>query len=464
MLIRITSGRVSGACGLLLAAAVALSARTYTLTELIEAAFRNSPRIKAIQEELIKADAARIEAAGGFLPRVDLSARYQYTHAQHSPIDFERAHEKATQHLPGFIDMGEFFEAFSSELTDPVDHTTSLYLTVTQPLFAQTAILYRYQIVKHQERSLLCVYQSAQQRVKASVIKLFYRALLARKNEEIQGEAVELADEGHRLTVLQFELGKGSEIDTLRSRLHVEKTQIDHRSAESARRTAWRALIKASGVPETEGTLSIEGHFPSEEYSVPLAEALETARTNNKGLGKLQSAESIRELRTKMAWGSFFPRLTVGGAVGKAGLYDDGDPGRWEDDARVFATLSLNLFDGFGKPQRLRQALSEQRRFDWEKEQVYDSLELAVQAAWEEVGTNRRVLDKSTALVELAEKAYAASHDAYKVGAATQLDLQRSELELRSARLVLNESQFAYHSAVVDLRVVMGTALVEGWQ
>jgi outer membrane protein TolC len=441
-----------------------VSARTYSLPELIESAFRTSPKIKAIQEELVEADARRNEALGDFMPRIDFSARYQYTHARYNPIDFRAAFEEAASRLPSSSPVGELFSDVSATLSDPVDHTTSLYLTATQPVFARTAILRNYQVVKHQERSLLCAYQSAQQQVKASVIKLFYRALLARKNEEIQGEAAALAAEGHRLTVLQFQIGKGSELDTLRSRLHVEKTQIDHHSAESARRTAWRALVKASGVPETESTLLIEGDFPSEEYEVPLEKALSTARVNNKALGKLQASESIHELRRKMARGAFFPRLSVGAALGKVALYERGEAGRWEDDRRVFATLTLNLFDGFGTAQRLRQALARQRRFSHQKEQVYDSLELAVQAAWEKVGTNRRVLDKSKALLELAEKAYGASRDAYEVGAATQLDLQRSELELRSARLVLNESQFAYHSAVVDLRVLMGTALVEGWQ
>jgi hypothetical protein len=44
------------------------------------------------------------------------------------------------------------------------------------------------------------------------------------------------------------------------------------------------------------------------------------------------------------------------------------------------------------------------------------------------------------------------------------LDFQQGELELNEARLGLNRARFDYHSAVVDLRVLMGNALINDWR
>jgi outer membrane protein len=438
-------------------------AAPYTIDALIDSAFSASREMKQAREALKRADAVRGEAVGAFMPSLDFAAGYEYAPEVYYPFDVSGSFEEAQSSFP-MPGMEEFGTVFSEAVEDPVSHTGMLGLTVRQSLFSGGVLYARYLASKHSERALLCELQAKQQMVKASAIKMFYRALLAEKNSQIRREALALARESHRLAVLQFSVGTGSEIDTLRSRLHREKALMDFERARSDRIIALSSLKSLAGIGEHDSAFAIQGDFPSEEYVVTLADALEQARSNNKGIGHLQAGEEINNARVRMARGAFFPQLVAGASLARFAWLERGEIARLQSDQRLFINLKLNLFDGLSRVERLRQRRAELAIFRWRKEQAYDSLALAVQAAWEKVQLNWKALRQSQALVQLAEKGYDASRSAYEVGRMRLLDFQQGELELNEARLGLNRARFDYHSAVVDLRVLMGNALINDWR
>ena len=237
---------------ILLCGVSSASARTYTLDDLIPSGLEHSNQVKVVREEIAKTDARVKEAYGGAFPTFDLSANYQYAFAQYDPFSSgDRSAGMGGRSLvqaledssidedeePGAYLVGEavddMMSGFSEMIPEPKDQTIALSLSLKQPLFAQGKIGIGIEIAKAYKEGLEIKAQEARQEVRASITKLFYAALLARKNLEIQEEAVGVAKEAHRLSVLRLSLGKVGELDTLTSRLNYEKARIEHQDALS---------------------------------------------------------------------------------------------------------------------------------------------------------------------------------------------------------------------------------------
>ncbi|MCB1080073.1 MAG: TolC family protein, partial [Verrucomicrobiae bacterium] len=73
--------------------------------------------------------------------------------------------------------------------------------------------------------------------------------------------------------------------------------------------------------------------------------------------------------------------------------------------------------------------------------------------AWEEGST---ILDSSHKVVEQAEEALRLARASFEAGAATQLDVLQSQLELTRARLEEATALHTYHTALAGLRRAMG--------
>jgi outer membrane protein TolC len=179
-------------------------------------------------------------------------------------------------------------------------------------------------------------------------------------------------------------------------------------------------------------------------------------KRGNKRIGQLKSAEKVQELQVTMKKTDYLPMLYCGGSVGKFGIFNEIDAIEWQDDQKVFIGLSLTLFSGFQRHHAISQARAERNSFRITYREVVDNLEIAVHDAYEKVETNREQLRSARALVELAETGYSLSQEAYEVGMMTLLEMQQKEVDMKNARLAYNSAQFAFNSAVIDLKLLLG--------
>ncbi|MBD3241031.1 MAG: hypothetical protein GF331_10640, partial [Chitinivibrionales bacterium] len=267
-------------------------AREYTLDELVSESMRTSKEIKKVESELAKTEEQIWEAKGGAFPRISASANYQYAWEQYNPfgsaidfsafsfetdtsaptateaIYFDGAATSDDSVLAAYIDginaaFGQIGAAFSGIDTELPKHTFNMSLALEQPLFAQGKVRVGLRIARAYRQSVLCKYDAARQRVKARATKLFYGALLAKRNLEIREGAVGLSEEVHRLTVLRQGVGTGSVVDTLSSRLELEKARMEQRKARGDLHSAYDALLKMAGLVEPVEEFSVAGEFPN---------------------------------------------------------------------------------------------------------------------------------------------------------------------------------------------------------
>lgn len=444
-------------------------AGTYTLDALLEIGFVNSREIKLVEEEMKKAEAQEWEYYGKAMPTIDFSTNYQYSRKQFNPMGLsEDAGDMSITKIlidSNVTDQGSYIiaamlDGMMQGLT-PKKHMASVGVSLTQPIFAQGKVLHGLKIAKLYNRALLCKWQETKMTVRANITKLFYSALLAENNVAIQKNAVTLALEAHRLAVLRFGMGSGTELDTLNTRLHLEDSRIGYQESQQNKRMALDAIIKATGIPEQVDSVVLEGDFPDEDYHIDLHEAIERVQSENKKVIQLNVTREIQKLMVKIAKSEYLPLVYCGGSVSKITQFNKDEHIEWQDDQRLYIGLTYTLFNGTQREQKIKQAKADARSIEQTRELAIEKFELAARKTWEDLETSRKKLEQARSLCTLAEKAYNVSKKAYEMGGITLLDFQDSEQKLNSARMALNAAQFTFHSAVVDMRVLMGSYMFD---
>jgi outer membrane protein TolC len=475
-------------CAALLCAALIVAvphAGEYTLPELVSEALRTSPEIKKVESELAKTEAQVWEARGRALPSITASANYQYAWETFNPLgagmDFGGGDPSASDLLQdsllmvlgdpssswqertlagGLYGVTAGFDSLANISFETPRNTIALNLSLNQPIFAQGKVRIGLSIAREYRTSLLCKFDAARQATKAQITKLFYAALLAQTAAEIQRSSLEIARESHRIALAKQAVGKASEIDTFGTRLSIEETTMGLRKAEGDKRATFAVLIKQAGLEDTVEGFSVRGEFPADNYHISLAEALERMRENNKQIGQLDGGEQVQRELVNLQKTDYYPMVYCGASLGKFLLFDELGDIDWtaegQNDGKVFVGASFTLFGGLQRHQKIQQAKEDLRSFQLTKQQAIDGLEVGVRNAWEAVETNRLQVESARALVALAAKGHELSKRAYEVGTMTLVELQDKELKLRSARMALNAALFALHSAVIDLRLLMG--------
>ncbi len=444
---------------------VMASATTYTLDALLEIGFENAQEIKQVEEEMEKAEAQVKEYYGMAFPVLEFSSQYQFAPKQFNPLGSgedtddmsitELLEESGISPLsePGAFIIGGVLDGMMSGLT-PKKHRASVGLSLTQPLFSQGKVLTGIRIAKLYSRSLLCKWQDAKMQVKARITKLFYSGLLAEKLVTIQKNAITLSEETHRLAVLRLRTGKGTELDTLKTRWHLENTRIKYQESLKQRRMAFDALVKVCGIPDDIENMKLEGDFPDEDYTIALDDALQRVRSENKQIIQLNVNREIQKHLVKIAKRDYLPVVYCGGSLSKITQFNIDEDVVWQDDQRIFIGLSYTLFRGMRRAYSVKQAKATERMVLHGRELAIEGLELATRSVWEDLQTSREKLAQAKSQLALAEKVYAISRKAYEVGQITLLEFQDSEQSLNLARIALNTALFGFHSAAVDMRLL----------
>jgi outer membrane protein TolC len=340
------------------------------------------------------------------------------------------------------------------------DNTMAMTISLTQPIFAQGKVTTGLKIAKVALNTIKIKYEETKQTLTANVSKLYNAALLAQRNAEIQKEAIALATESHHLAVLRLTIGKGTELDTLVSRLNLEKALMDERSALAQKQTVLQALIMTTGVPATLDNFAISGELVESTYSIELSQARDMVATQNKKLMQLDGAMGIQKHLVSLAKSDYLPLVYCGGSTGKIYQFDKDKPLDWSaegaSDTKVFIGMSMKLFNGGQRMQKVTQARADERTMELTKEQAEKGLELATVNAYEALQTMHQQLEAVQSILALAQKGYDISKKAYEVGSITVLQFQDSELQLNQSKLAYNAALMGYNNAVIDMKVLTG--------
>ena len=291
----------------------------------------------------------------------------------------------------------------------------------------------------------------------------FYNVLLAREQIKVQEQNLELLKSQLHTATARAQAGTASDFERLRAEVAVANAQAPLIRARNDLRLAIEDLRRGLGfttndpesvrkVPEFIGGLSIE------PVTIDLEAAFQAARQNRPDLQRLGKIVAAREAGVDIAKAGYLPTVSARGGY----------------DLRKGATNSFSdSRDGFLVAGQARAEVS--RATAGQIVQADAQLEIARLAEAEarlgaevEVRRAHSLLQQATELagaaqktVEQADEAVRLANARYNVGAATQLDVLKVQVELTTARTNHVRASYDYNLSVAQLRRAMGIAEVD---
>ncbi len=439
-----------------------ISARVYKLDEIISTALISSRSVKLIEKEMQKSDSYIQEIFGGALPKISTSVNYSHEFKTYSRSLVNSDNFASDSFENDSLDTNDIVRSIGtmlSSLNERPGNTASISLSIEQPVFLQGKVSMGVRIAKIHRSTLNCKFQEEKHKVKGAIIKLFYASLNAQNNLQVAKDLIKFTEEMHRLAVVKYTIGKTSELDTLTSSMHLKKAQMEFRKAESDLRIVYETLMTNAGIYEPVTSFGVIGDYPPAEYNETLDSTIEHMKRGNFALNQLKGAQEIEKLKIKLAQTAFLPDICAGLSLGKIAEFNkisDFGNQKWGDEQKIYVGAKWDIYTGSVRKHKLNQAYIEENIFMLNKKQTAENLELATRNAYEKVNISKDQIATAIEVMTLSEKGFSIAKMSYEVGDKTYLDMQNAELEVEKAKQMYYAALFEFHSALVDLKLLLG--------
>ncbi len=307
--------------------------------------------------------------------------------------------------------------------------------------------------------------EQARVKLERDVRKSYYSILLLKENIALMEDNLAAAERRVEQAQDNYRAGLAPELTVLQARVAAANLKPALEELRNGLDASLAGFAMNLGLPR--GSKLELAPAPQPEF-VDLDEdkLLERGKAENLNLKSLDlSILSLESARKLSLYRYYTPSLILGWTFDPAFA---GDPWKdnwfgedmWKQSSGMFrATLSFNL-DGllpFSKNALSLTDMDEsKRKLGIARALTERGMETEVDSLVQKLEKSRDSVDALALNVELADRAYKLSEDAYKAGAKDLLDVQNADLELRKARLEVLKEKFTYVTGLIDLEYAIG--------
>lgn len=341
------------------------------------------------------------------------------------------------------------------------DRNWTYSVRATQVLFSGGGVKANVQSQKIAREAAVLAMQAAINDALLQVRTQFYTVLVDRERIKVQEQNIELLKRQLQDVKNRFEAGTVSNFEVLRAEVALANAQPALIRARNGYRTGIEELRRVLGFTNasenaTAKTPNFVGTLEFTPVTYELKAAVLTAREKRPDLLRLRKLEEAADQVVAARRANFYPNLAVFGS------YDwRKDPGSNAlGDTLHGWTFGLqstwNIFDGRATAGRVVQAKSlfEQSKLASEEAQL--SVDVDVRRAVSALQEATELAEASKKVIEQAEESLRLAEARFSAGAATQLDVFQSQLDLTTARLNQLQAFYSFNVAVAQLRKAMG--------
>lgn len=431
---------------------------TLSLDSCLMIALSENPSIRVADMEIKRVDYSKKETLGKLLPTVNFGGTYG------------RTLEKQTMYMNIGGAAGGDGEGASKRTGIKVglDNSYSLGFQASMPLVAPQ--LWR-SLKLSDDQILEKVENARRSRLETvnGVKNAYYSLLLALDSYKAIEENYEMAKFTASLYKKQYELGAASEFDVLRTEVAVKNVEPDLTQATIAIRQARLQLAVLMGL---DGRYAVVPNtslaaYERDMYSGALTSAAEAENISNNSDLRLLDVQT-RQLRDaldiqKM---SFMPTLSLSTNYNWTSMSNGSALKNfmWSPYSQIGLTLSVPLFEGLQKLNRVKQARIQVDEMSWQRANLVRNINMQTQLAKENINLNIKQISSSSESMRQAMRAYDIMKESFGIGAASYLDFRDSEVSLTQSRLAYYQSIYNYLIARSNLELLLGTARVEGYE
>ena len=446
-----------GMCAMMSAAGPVLS-----LDECVAIALTDNPTVRVADMEVVKADYSKKETLGQLLPTVSFDGSYNRTlQKQVAYMDLDAFGGMGggdSSDLPEGTEMPKTDEGFKMGL----DNMYSLGFQAAVPLIApqlwQALKLSDTQIARAAEQA-----RASRLDLVNQVKNAYYALQLAEDSRRVVKESYDMAALTHDIYTKRLAAGDASEYDVLRTSVAMKNIEPEMIQCDIAVRRAHLQLAILMGL-DAAYEFDIAGEladYESTMYADVLG--LQPDLSNNTSLAMNAIETRSLERTLSMQKASLWPTLSLAGNY-SWNSSSNGSPFRnfrWTSYSMVGLSLSIPLYQGGQRYNRIRQAELQLEEMEFTRENLVRTLDSQAILAIDNIRLNVKQIASSKESVGEATRAHDIQERSFQIGAASYLDLRDSELSLTRARLAYCQAVYNYLVAASDLELLLGNAPID---
>ncbi|MDE6331867.1 MAG: TolC family protein [Muribaculaceae bacterium] len=444
-------------------AAFAQADSVLTLEQCITVALSDNPTVKVADMEITRVDYSRQETIGQLLPSISFGAQYNRMLAK----------QVAYMNMDGFGNFGSAPDDDTSTTPQSrssdnkkndggikmgLDNSYSLGFNASMPLIApqlwQSISLSDSQILRNLESA-----RSSRLQLVNQVKSAYYALMLAEDSRQAIQESYDMAAFTHETYSKQYQAGAASDYDVLRTSVAMKNIEPELLQADIAVKRARLQLQVLMGV-DSSFPVSVSkrlSDYENDMYAQALSLSHDYSRNPDLQLNAIDT--EILDRTVKLQKAAFYPTLALSANYNWTSS-SDGSPFknfRWNPYSMVGLTLSVPLFEGGQRVQRIRQAKIQAAEMRLQRENIERSVAMQVDLAIDNVAVNVKQIASCSESVRQAERAQQIMKDSFEIGAATYLDMRDSELALTRTRLTYYQAIYNYLIALSELELLQGS-------
>ncbi len=414
-----------------------------TLSESIQIAAKENPKVKAasFQEEALRSQV--VQAQSGFFPVIDFTETYNRTNNPMWAFGTKLNQEVIT--------AADFNTETLNDPDDISNFASAVSMTWTVYDGGRTKINWKQAQHNHIIASL--VLKQTIQDVIAQTAKAYIDMLLAQKHLMVIEQSLDIAKANLKMVGSRFASGFVVKSDFLRAKLRVAELEQQRLQSESQVKVAEAILSATMGYTDDRPLRLVSPLNRCVETTGTVGDWTEIALTRRPDLEKLSYQEDIAKAEINKAHAEHFPDLRLIGNY-EINSEDFSDTG---DNYTVGAVMRVNLYSGNRISSKTKSAKSSLRS----AQALRKNLELMIRVQVRESFLNtksawQRIVVAQDA-VEQAKESMRIVKNRYQNGLLTIVDLLDAELTQQKSQTNHYKALHDYKVARINLAQAVGT-------
>ena len=434
-----------------LGCSISVSAQTYTLEQLKDAALRNNITVRNAQRSVEAAQQQRKEAFTKYFPNVSGTGLWfnankgmAQTTVNPSEIISPEIGASLAQIFPP-----EALAALANPISiSMMKNGTIGSLMALQPVFAGGQIINGNKLAKVGEDVSRLQLQLSENEVEKTTEQYFWQlASLQEKMKTINAVDTLLADI-HKDVDVAVRAGVAMRNDLLQVQLRQNDVESQRLKLQNGISIVRMLLAQYCGLDQTEFTLDYQT-----ELSSPLPQKQDHSQAllgtaEYQLLGKQVEATSLQK---KMTVGQNLPSVAMGAGYNYHNLLEND-----HTFGMVFATVSVPITDWWGGSHAIKRKKIEYQKAVDEQHDKAQLLQIRMQNAWNNVEEARQQLDIAKRSIEQAEENLRLNRNFYRAGTSKMSDLLEAQLLYQQSLDRRTDAYADYQNKLLEYRQATG--------
>ncbi|MEO8910323.1 MAG: TolC family protein [Gemmatimonadaceae bacterium] len=463
---------------------------TLTIDQAIDLARRNNPALQQTLNSRIGARAAVRSAYGALLPTADASLSAQ--------------RQQGGQQIFSGTSLGARSDVNQSNYQIGVSYRINSATLITPSL------------QRANRDAVEADINGASENLRSNVAQQYLSALQAEANADLQDSLTVASQQELILAQAREIVGSGTQLDVQRAEVALGLQQVQVLKARNQVEIEKLRLFQLIGVAQP-ANVQLVSQFTVTPVNLDLQQLIESARNQNPGVVALRSREHVADLSVRRQKGEYSPTLSLSTGLGgytygytnsefpvsqaqaslessrtncirteevraavglsnqlaacNAMAFTDAQaqairsgnsrfPFNFTKSPRSFsATLSLPIFDGFSREQRLQEAMASRSDARYSVKSKELALVADVTAAYLTLQTAEKTAELQEQNSAKAKQELKLVQDRFRIGATTFVDLTEARATYERAESDRINAVYDYHKAFAALESAVGHPL-----